>query len=159
MASPLPNKKWWSLNLHHVRWADSDKQEPLEQASQESKNEKALEDWDQKLVSKSVWVMCNVPFRKSNILCHHEAVTDFSEDSLGTQTRVVDSSPTKLQADTVTKATVGSWITHILWYYHFWSLCGFQKRSYCEEHPSEKSIQIGDSKQQDEEVAAEPVFA
>ena len=34
----------------------------------------------------------------------------------------------------------------------------FKKRSYCEEHPSEKSIQIGDSKQQDEEVAAEPGF-
>lgn len=82
----------------------------------------------------------------------------FLQDSLGTQTRVVDSSQTKLQADTVTKATVGSWITHIFWY-HFWSLCGFQKAQLCEEHPSEKSIQMGDSKQQDEEVAAEPVFA
>ena len=83
--------------------------------------------------------MCNVLFRKSNILCYRSC-DRFLQDSLGTQTRVVDSSQTKLQADTVTKATVGSWITHIFWY-HFWSLCGFQKAqlrrgaSIRKEHP------------------------
>lgn len=85
MASPLPNKKWLVALLSHVRCPLIRKsQEPLEQASQEPKNDKALEDWDQKLVSKSVWVMCFfVPFRKSNILCHHEAVTDFCRIRLG----------------------------------------------------------------------------
>ena len=93
-----------------------------------------------------------------------EVLTDFLQDSLGTQTRVVDRSQTKLQADTVTKATVGSWIIHILCY-HFWSLCGFQKLihesvyqpcSSCAQDPSEKS-QIGDSKQ--DEVGTEEASA
>lgn len=64
MASPLPNKKWLVALLSHVGCPLIRKsQEPLEQASQESKNEKALEDWDQKLVSKSVFWSCAFSYR------------------------------------------------------------------------------------------------
>ena len=87
-----------------------------------------------------------------------EAVTDFCRTRLGHRLGLLTAprQSYKLTPSQRPPLAVGSLTSSDIIFGHS---VDFKKRSYGEEHPSEKSIQIGDSKQQDEEVAAEPVFA